>query len=68
MLYKLNSSISNISVSHKYTVYFLKPFLFQAIQFSQTVLIKVIQSRISNVFVYTQLNVKTVYFKQISLA
>ena len=37
-----------------------KTFLFQAIQFSQTVLIQVIQFSISTDFVYTLLNVKTV--------
>ena len=37
-----------------------KTFLFQAIQFSQAVLIQLIQFSISTDFVYTQLNVKTV--------
>ena len=37
---------------------FNKSFLFQAIQFSQVVLIQLIQFRISTDFVYTQLNVK----------
>ena len=37
-------------------------FLFQAIQFSQTVLIQLIQFSISIDFVYTQLKVKTVAF------
>ena len=37
-----------------------KQFLFQAIQFSQAVLIQLIQFSISTDFVYTQLNVKTV--------
>ena len=37
-----------------------KTFLFQAIQFSQTILIQVIQFGISADFVYTQLNVKKV--------
>ena len=36
--------------------------LFQAIQFSQTVLIQPIQFSISIGFVYTQLNVKMVLF------
>ena len=36
-----------------------KHFLFQVIQFSQTVLIQTIQFNISIDFVYTQLNVKT---------
>ena len=36
----------------------VKTFLFQAIQFSQTVLIQWIQFSISIDFVYTQLNVK----------
>ena len=35
-----NSFISNNSVQHKYTVYLSKTFLFQAILFSQTVLIQ----------------------------
>ena len=37
-----------------------KTFLFQAIQFIQTVLIQLIQFSISTDFVYTQLNVKTI--------
>ena len=37
-----------------------KTFLFQAIQFSQTILIQIIQFSMSTDFVYTQLNVKTV--------
>ena len=36
----------------------VKTFLFQAIQFSQAVLIQLIQFSISTDFVYTQLNVK----------
>ena len=39
-----------------------KAFLFQPIQFSQTVLIQLIQFSISIDFVYTQLNVKTVLY------
>ena len=39
-----------------------KTFLFQAIQFSQTVLIQTIHFSISIDFVYTQLNVKTVLY------
>ena len=42
-----------------------KTFLFQAIQFSETVLIQTIQFIISIVFVYTQLNVKSVLFQTI---
>ena len=38
----------------------VKTFLFRAIQFSQAVLIPLIQFSISTDFVYTQLNVKTV--------
>ena len=45
-----------------------KTFLFQAIQFSQTDLIKTIQFGISIVFVYTQLNVKTVLFQIIQFS
>ena len=37
-----------------------KTFLFQAIQFIQTVLIQLIKPSMSIDFVYTQLNVKTV--------
>ena len=43
----------------------LKTFLFQVIQFSQTVRIKTIQFSISVVFDYTQLNVKTILFQTI---
>ena len=39
-----------------------KTFLFKAIQFSQAVLIRLIQFSISTDFVYTQLNVKTVLY------
>ena len=42
-----------------------KTVLFQAIQFCQTVLIKTIQFSIIIVFVYSQLNVKTVRFQTI---
>ena len=46
-----------------------KTFLFQAIQFSQTVLIRSLvhksQFRIGIVFVYTQLNVKIVLYETI---
>ena len=38
----------------------VKTFLFQAIQFSQAVLIQLIQCSISTDFTYTQLNVKIV--------
>ena len=41
--------------------------LFQAIQFSQTVIIQPIQFDISIEFVYTQLNDKTVLFQTIQL-
>ena len=45
-----------------------KTFLFQAIQFSQTVEIQLIQFSISRDFVYTQLNVKTVPFQVIQFS
>ena len=44
-----------------------KIFLFQANQFSQTVLIQTIQFSIRIGFVYTQLNVKTVLFSNNSV-
>ena len=40
----------------------VKIFLFKAIQFSQAILIQLIQFSISIDFVYTQLNVKTVLY------
>ena len=43
-------------------------FLFQAIQFSQTVLIQIIQFSICTDFVYTQLNIKTVLYQAIQLS
>ena len=46
----------------------MKTFLFQAIQLNQTVLIHTIQFSISIVFVYTQLNVKTVPFQRIQFS
>ena len=55
------SSISNNSVQHEYTAQLSKTFLFQTIQFIQTVLIQLIQFSIST-FVYTQLNVKAVLY------
>ena len=64
----LNSSISNNSVKHKYIVQLSKTFLFQAFQFSQTVLIKTIQFNISIVFVYPELNIKTVQFQAIQFS
>ena len=39
-----------------------KTFLFQAIQFSQAILIQLIQFSIRTDFFYTQLNVKTVLY------
>ena len=39
-----------------------KTFLFQAIQFSQTILIQLILFSISTDFLYTQLNAKTVLY------
>ena len=45
-----------------------KAFLFQAIQFSQTVLIQTIRFSINTDFVSTQLNVKTVLFKTIQFS
>ena len=45
-----------------------KTFLFQAIQFSQTVLIQTIQFSISIDFIHTQLNVKTVLFQAIQFS
>ena len=44
----------------KYSLW--KTVLFQAIQFSQAVLIQLIQFSTSTDFVYTQLNVKTVLY------
>ena len=51
------AEIRSLNVS---TVSLWKAFLFQAIQFSQAVLIQLIQFSISTDFVYTQLHVKTV--------
>ena len=48
------------SVKHEYTVLLSKTFLFQAIQFSQAVLIQPIQFSIGIHFVYTQSNIKIV--------
>ena len=45
-----------------------KTFLFQSIQFSQTVLIQTIQFSISIDFVHTQLKVKTVLFQTIQFS
>ena len=45
-----------------------KHFLFQAIQFSQTILILIVQFSVSTVFAYTVKCQKQFYFKQFSLA
>ena len=45
-----------------------KKFLFQAIQFSQTVLLQTIQFSMRIDFVYSQLNVKTVRFQTIQFS
>ena len=45
-----------------------KIFLFEAIQFSQTVQIQLIQFSIRIDFVYSQLNVKTVLFQTIQFS
>ena len=58
------SSISNNSIVHEYTVELSKTFLFQAIQFIQTV---IIQFSINIDLVYTQLNAKQFSIKQFSL-
>ena len=52
----------------KCTQFNSKTFQFQAIQFSQTVLIQTIQFCISIVFDYTQLNVKTVLSQTIQFS
>ena len=65
---QINSSISNNPVKQKYTVKLSKTFLFQANQFNQGVLIKTVQFSICKVFVYTQLNVKTVLLQTIQLS
>ena len=46
----------------------MKTFLFQAIQFSQTVLIQLIQLSISIDFVYTQSNAKIIQFQTIQFS
>ena len=48
--------------------FILNSFLFQAIQFSSTVLFQTILFSISIVFIYRQLYVKKLYFKQFSWA
>ena len=53
---------------HEYTVWLSKTFLFQTIQFRQTVLIQPIQFSISIDFIYSQSNVKKIYIKQFSVA
>ena len=57
----IQSSIST-QFEYKYSL-IVKTFLFQAIQFSQAVLIQLILFNISTDFVYTQLNVKTVLYQ-----
>ena len=66
---RIISSISKNSGYHKfkckYEVLLSKAFLFQAIQFNQTVIIQTIQFSISINFVYKKLNLKTVQFQKI---
>ena len=63
VLWHINSFYTNNQFYfNEYTVKLSKTFLFQAIQFSQAVLIPPIQFSISTDFVYTQLNVKTVLY------
>ena len=62
MFIQIINSILNNSVYHECTVLLSKTFLFQAIQFVQTVHIQPIQFNISLDFVYTQLNIKTALF------
>ena len=45
---------------YKYSLIVKKTFLFQAIQFSQAILLQLIQLTKSTDFVYTQLHVRTV--------
>ena len=52
----------------KYLVYLSKTFLFQAIQFSQTVLIQTILFSIGVLFVHTKLNVKTLLSQAIQFS
>ena len=53
---------------YKYTIQLSKIFLFQVIQFGQTVLIQTIQFSISTVFVHKRLNVKIVLFQGIQFS
>ena len=62
-LYKLPVLSQTIQLSMSTQVNRPKTFLYQAIQFSQTVLIKTTLFSIRVVFVYTQFNIKTVLFQ-----
>ena len=54
---------SSISTQFKcQNCFIVKTFLFQAIQFSQAVIIQLIQFSISTDFLYAQLNVKTILY------
>ena len=61
-LFYANSRFSFKQFSLKWVHSLSKTFLYQNIQFIQTVLIQLIQFSISTDFVYTQLNVKTVLY------
>ena len=65
---EINCSISNNSVEHKYAVSWSKKFLFQAIQFRQTVQFQPFQFSISIIFVYSQVNIKTVLSQAIQFS
>ena len=55
-----SSNIKQFSLGCVHSLTVKKTFIFQAIQFSQAVLIQLIQFSISTDFVHTQLNVKIV--------
>ena len=61
VLFQTNQFRISTQFKCKYSL-IVKIFLFQAIQFSQAVLIQLIQYSISTDFVYAQLHVKTVLY------
>ena len=62
-----NSSISNNSVSHKYTVLMPKKVLFQTIQFSRTTLFQCKKKKQSHLKQFGLAWVHSFYFKKSSL-
>ena len=66
-------NVKNTSISQRFSLVYVHCFIVKnisisSIQFSQTVLIQIIQFSINIVFIYTQLTIKTVLFRAIQFS